>query len=155
MKWPFGKKEREPRMVLLSTVTLTEDEQEECQRFLRSVIPKSEEADWYMPKEAAEVFQRGLIATCMMGHAERFAILRQYAQACETASKACCIDPRCTHFFSFTRILEQAGKAADARAMFAEGLRRYEADQKAFSPDVAAKLRTDLHEIVAYARSKV
>lgn len=155
MIWPFRKKPPEPGFQLLPSVTLTEEEQQECEAFLRSVIPQSDEGDWCMPREAAEVFQRGMVAACMMGRAERFAILRQYAQACEAASKACCIDPQCTHFFKFARILESAGKGPDAREMFAEGLRRYEADQSASSPDVAVRIQTDLEQIVTYARSKV
>jgi hypothetical protein len=128
MWWPFGRENREPTMVLASTVTLTDEEHRECEAFLKSVIPQSEDSACYMPAELADIFKRAMAATCMMGRAHRFATLHRFHEACEAASKACCIDPQCTHFYEFGRILESAGKAAEARKMFSEFLRRYEVD---------------------------
>lgn len=156
MWWPFGRKSEQP-MVPFPTVTLTDDEHRECQAYLKSVIPQSEEGAWYMPNEVADVFVRGLVAVCMMGRAQRFALLRRFAEACEAASKACCIDPQCAHCYEFARILEAAGKEAEARTMFAEFLRRYDADQQNDADensDRAAQDRSALEPMVSYARSK-
>ncbi len=157
MKWPFGRRNREERMVRVPTVTLTDDEHRECQAYLRSVIPQSDEGAWYMPKEVADLFERSMIASCMMGRAGRFAMAKRFAEACQAAAKACSIDPSCTNCYEFARILEAAGNEAEARMMFAEFLRRYEADQqsqKDRNPDLAAKIESDLAMLVSYARTK-
>ena len=157
MKWPFERKNREAPMVPFPSVALTDEEHRECQEYLRSVIPQSDEGAWYMPKEAADIFERSMIAQCMMGRAERFAILRQFAEACQAAAKACCIDPQCTHYYEFGRILEAAGKDVEARSMFVEFLRRYDADQQNDAnknPDRAAEIRSALAPMVSYAMSK-
>jgi hypothetical protein len=158
MWWPFGGKKSDTRMVPAPTVTLTDDEHRECEAYLKSAVPQTEAGAWYMPADAAEVFKRGLIAVCMMGRAQRFAMLRQFTEACEAASKACCIDPQCTHFYEFGRILEAAGKEVDAKMAFAEFLRRYQADQQydaSDNPDRAAKIRSAVEPMVSYARNKV
>ena len=157
MWWPFGGKKSEPRMVL-STVTLTDDEHRECEAYLKSIIPQTEGGAWYMPAEAAEVLKRGMVAVCMMGRAERFATMRQFTEACEAASKACCIDPQCTNFYKFGRILEAAGKEADAKTAFAEFLRRYvmeQYDASKTNPDRVAKIHSALEPMVDYAKSKL
>src|SRR5579862_9661718 len=101
MWWPFGRKKSKSRMVPAQTVTFSDDEHRECETYLKSVIPQTEGGAWYMPADAAEVFKRSLVAVCMMGRAERFAMLRQFTEACQAASKACAIDPQCTHFYGF------------------------------------------------------
>jgi hypothetical protein len=69
MRWPFGRKTRKLPADSMTAVTLTEDELRECEAYLRSAIPQSEEGAWYMPAEAADSFKRSLVAVCMMGRA--------------------------------------------------------------------------------------
>ena len=157
MWWPFGRKRTEKPMARVPTVTLTDEEQRECDAYLKSAIPQTKDGAWYMPVEVADAFKRGLVAVCMMGRAQRFAMLRRFDEACEAASKACCIDPQCIHCYDFARILELAGKDAEARMMFAEFLRRYDADQQSDvneNPDRATKIRSALAQMVSDAKSK-
>jgi hypothetical protein len=63
------------------TVTLTDDEQRECQAYLRLVLPGSDKGSWVAPKAVADMARRSLIAVCMLGRANRFATLRRFSEA--------------------------------------------------------------------------
>jgi hypothetical protein len=155
--WPFGRK-KEKRMVLLPTVTLTDEEHRECQAYLTSVIPQTDEGAWYMPAELIEPFKRNLTAVCMMGRAKRFAILRQQAEACQAAAKACSIYPMYLHFYDYACILESLGNDTDAKMMFAEFLRRHDAgpqNEVEQSFDKLTRRHRDVPTMVRDARNKV
>jgi hypothetical protein len=114
-------------------VTLTDEEQRECQAFVSSVIPQSDGGRWVIKEELHEPFTRNLVAMCMMGRAERFAILAESGgseyrkKACEAAAKACAIYPLSAYIYDFACILDRLGDEEDARAAFAEFLRRNDA----------------------------
>src|SRR5437660_10877795 len=74
MWWPFGRKNSASRMVPAPTVTLTDDEHQECEAYLKSVIRQSDQGAWFMPTESGKVFRRGSVAGCMIGLAPRFAL---------------------------------------------------------------------------------
>ena len=131
-------------MAPLPTVTLTADEQSECQRLWRSTFPKADGA-WYLRPDIVEPFNRAMIALCMMGRADRFAILSRPADACEAAAKACAIYPLSAYFFDLACLLENAGREADAKTMFDEFLRRHQANQ----PDAVDRLLLKTRDLPA------
>jgi|ERR1700730_10581936 len=157
MWWPFGRKNKDSPMRRVPTVTLTEEERRECEAHLKSVIPQSDKGAWFMPNEVADLFERNMIASCLMGRAHRFAILKRFDEACQAAAKACCIDPRCTNSYEFARILEASGKDKEAKMMFGEFLRQYEAEQQekiVRNAKLAAEIESNLTMLVSYAKSK-
>jgi hypothetical protein len=120
-------------MINVPGVTLTEDEHEECQAFVTSMIPPSDEGQWAMRKDLVETFKRNLVAKCMMGRAKRFAILAQEqpkfrGKACEAAAKACAVYPLSAYFYDFACILDQLGEEQEASVMLANFLRRHAAE---------------------------
>lgn len=127
-------------MTEIPTVILTDDEHAECQEFIR-LMTRSDEGDLVVKTEHAESFQRGLIALCLMGRAEKLfqsaggssihvtlhipyyspelKIDQDLAeQAFVTASKACALFLLPIHFFDFGCMLYQIGDTNKARTMF-------------------------------------
>jgi hypothetical protein len=157
MRWPFGRKKKDSPTVPLPTVALTDDEHRECQAYLRSAIPQSDQGAWAGPAEVVELYKRSLVADCLMGRARRFAAQQRLVEAFEAATKACCIDPQSLRHYDFGRILDAAGKVAEARTLFAEFLRRDDLEQTLDSgedPERGARIRIALAQSVAYAKSK-
>ena len=124
-----------------AAVTLTDDEIEECEAFIRSLVRDSD-GEWVVKKEYADLTQRGMIALCLMSRAERF--LGQAGgsaihivhhkpyyspglqldedladRACVSAAKACAILPLPIYSYDFGCILYQVGKFDEARIAFA------------------------------------
>lgn len=126
MKWPFSRK---PKRQLISPVVLTEEEQRECNAVLQSIEHKNKEGEWVVRKDIAESFERNMVAVCLMGRAERFAMLSKAnpeykEQACQAAAKACAVFPFSVYMYDFGCILEDVGRPEEAREAFAEFLRR-------------------------------
>ena len=116
---PFRRNRNAPKMVRLPSVTRTDEEGAECERCFRQVFPNEENGDaWYASKDVAEVLTQSLFAQCLTHCAKRFSIMRRFPEACEAASKACCIDAQSTNFYTFATILEEADKDSNARTMF-------------------------------------
>lgn len=124
---------------------LTDEEADECQRFIRS-IAVTEEGRLAVPNEIVDSFQRVLIAFCLMGRVDRFLILvgfwpvasgigdgdpsgpdyeENVAKAIETSAKACAIYPISIILYDFASILRAVGYKEESKATFAEFLRRY------------------------------
>ena len=140
MKWPFGK-DKKKMVPIDDPVVLTNEEQQECQTLLRSLM-QAEGGHYFMKEELMDSFKRSIIALCMMGRAERFLIeagcgsLRvplsagqRYRpecaeKACQAAAKACGIFPLSVYFYDFGCVLQQIGRSGEARQMFTEFLRR-------------------------------
>jgi hypothetical protein len=124
MKWPFTRRQK---MSLIGPVVLTDDEQQECQRTWTS-LTQAEGGYYAIREDLADSFKRSIIASCMMGRAERFLILSnsqpEYRElACQAAAKACGIFPISINFYDFGHILYGVGKHGEAKEAFAEFLR--------------------------------
>jgi hypothetical protein len=132
---------------------LTEEEHQECQAFLTSVIPQRKEGSWYMPEELIEPFKRSMVAFCMIQRANRFAIVKQAREACQAASKACVIYPLSVYFYDFACVLETLGQDSDSRTLFGEFIRRHECEPQNKVDEIVLGQR-DLSSMVDYARSK-
>jgi hypothetical protein len=164
--WPFSKKDSVDSpgrgMVPIGPVVLTDEEHEECQAFVCSVIgQKSSEGNWYMKKELVEPFKRSLIAQCMMGRAERFAIFASspgkedyIEKACVAAAKAVGMYPLSMNLYDFACILHKVGKHEEAKMVFKEFLRKHESsppnpvDEMFLKQrDVIAAVRHATHEL--------
>ena len=136
MRWPFSRRTKPSppaKMPDLRGVTLTEEEHQECQAFMTSMIPPSDEGQRVMRGDLVEPYKRNLVAMCLMGRAKRFAILartqRQFrAKACEAAAKACAVYPLSAYFYDFACILDELGEEQEATVMLANFLRRHEAE---------------------------
>jgi hypothetical protein len=156
MKWPFGKKNK---LVALPPVELTEDERQECEAMLRSLTRSDDGSVAMIKEELADSFQRSIIALCLVGRAERFAILSMSEpasaeEACRAAAKACAVYPLSICFYDFACILQQVGRTAEAKTMFREFLRRYETE----SPDPIEEItlrRRDLAGAVRDAQEQI
>ncbi len=148
-----------PPMVLLPDVTLTDEEQKEFQDHWRALFPPSTEGHWYMKQEHIEPFQRSQIAFCLIGRAERFALLANSrsdyrAKACEAAAKACAVYPLSAYLYDFATILQQFGRTEEARTLFSEFLRRPEAGPVREVDEVILRNR-DIEQMIARARDAV
>jgi hypothetical protein len=131
----------EQNMAPIAPVVLTDEEQQECQAMLHELIQVG--GGYYaIREELLDPFKRSIVALCMMGRAERFLMLAgcgllgsrlspedpadpEYAEkACQAAAKACGVFPLSMYFYDYGCILQQVGKTAEAKQMFAEFLRR-------------------------------
>jgi hypothetical protein len=129
-------------MQQIDPVVLTDEEQQECQTMLHSLL-EVDGGDYVMKEELIDSFKRSVVALCMMGRAERFLIMAgcgslnfplslgrsfrpEYIEkACEAAAKACGTFPVSIYFYDFACVLRQTGKLGEAKQMFAEFLRRH------------------------------
>ena len=157
MIWPFNRRRSTgpPPMALLPDLVLTEDELKECQDHWRAHFAASAEGQWVVKEVLKESFQRNVIATCLIGRAERFAILAngqpEYSvKACEAGAKACVAYPLSAYFYDFATILEQFGRQQEARALFAEFLRKPEAGPMPELDDIILAQR-DIGAMVEHA----
>jgi hypothetical protein len=136
------------------TVTLSEEELQECQAFEDSMFPsKTEEGVWVMAKKL-EPFNASMVALCMMARAKRLAQLKQPAEACQAATKACLIYPLSVYFYDYACLLEAIGRPNHAKAMFAEFLRRYDLGPVEAKCDEVALTQRDLSAMLEYAKSR-
>jgi hypothetical protein len=145
-------------MVFGPPITLTEDEQRDCQAALNSVIPTNPEGVWYMAKELAEPFQKSVIALCMMNRARRFALANQPHEACNAAAKACAVHPMYAHWYDFARILESLGKFDNATRAFTEFLRLHDLGPQNYvdlNADCVNRRKRDVPRMVREARIKL
>lgn len=161
MRWPFGRKNEES-LVPLQAVELTDEEYQECQAFVSAILSSPSpgaQGTWVMKEELIEPFKRSLVALCMMGRAEKFAILAESmpseygAKAREAATKACSIYALSAYFYDFACILERLGDDEGARVMFAEFLRRHDAGSGNEIDQTALGLR-DMAKMVQDAKRK-
>ena len=133
--WPFGRQKE--KSASPPSVELTEDERQECESFIRSMT-KAEGGEYYFRKEVADSVQRSFIAMCLIGRAQRFAILADpqkpelVDEACRAGAKACSIYPLSVNFYGFACVLEQLRKLDESKAMFKEFLRQRDLES---SPD--------------------
>src|SRR6266566_3052006 len=102
---PLRFDEPSPGMEKIPDVVLTPEEHQECLDFIK-MITHSDEGEWYVRPDLAEAMRRHLMASAMMGRAERFAILAgtqaEYREkACEAAAKASAIYPTSVYVFDF------------------------------------------------------
>jgi TolA-binding protein len=144
MGWPFTRKEK---MVPIGPVALTDDERQEAEAMLRS-LAQARGGDWLIREDVQDAFQRSIIAMCLMARADRFIILSQAEAACQSAAKACAVFPVSIYFYDFGCILTKAGKAADARKMFQEFLRRYRNE----TPDAMMRITLSQRDMEAAVR---
>lgn len=140
------------RFKAIDPVILTDEERDECQRFLRSLVGEGQQL--VVQAELAEEFKLAFMAMALMGRAERFSIVWDHERACTTAAKACGLYPSSINFYDFACVLRSAGKAGDAKAIFAEFLRRLEEVEQSPIDEVLVKHR-DLTDAVADAREQV
>jgi hypothetical protein len=150
-----GPKTGQPPFVKLADVTLTDDEMTEVQDHWRAHFPSNTEGQWYMKEEFVEPFQRSVIAMCLMGRAERFAILAhsqpEYrGKACEAAAKACSVYPLSAYLYDFAVILDQFGRLDEARTLLVAFLERPEAGPVRELDEVTLRQR-DIAGMVARA----
>jgi hypothetical protein len=135
--------------IRLPEVVLTDEEHQECQEFVRSIV-KSDDGEWAVKEEFADAMLRSMIAVCLMGRAERLLAeaggdqissmlhiphfgdgsleSNRVEQACITAAKACAIFPLSIHFYDFGCLLLQVGKLGEAKVAFAQFLSSTEFD---------------------------
>jgi hypothetical protein len=138
-----------PDEIQLPDVVLTDDEHQECQEFVRSIV-KSDDGEWVVKEEFADALLRSMIGACLMGRAERllaeaggdqisstFHIPHfgdgsldsdKAERACITAAKACAIFPLSINFYDFGCVLLQVGKINEAKAAFSQFLSSAESD---------------------------
>jgi hypothetical protein len=129
--------------IKLPDVVLTDEEHQECQEFIRSIV-KRDDGAWFVKEEFADAMQRSMIAVCLMGRAGRllaeaggdlisstFHIPHfgdgsldsdKAQQTCITAAKACSIFPLSIHFYDFGCLLLQVGKLSEAKVAFEQFL---------------------------------
>jgi len=122
------------------SVFLTEDEQDECESYLRVVMSMGD-GERALRGELAASFKRGIISACMMGRAQRFLhrAASSYADgqsdwngdepdfgemAYDAAAKACSIFPVPINLFDFGCLLQEQGRHGKARVLFKEFLKR-------------------------------
>ncbi len=158
----------------LGPVVLSDEEADECQQMIR-MITEEEDGEWVVKKEFAEEFQRGIIAFCLMGRADRFlseaggsavhitfhipyyspdaTVQEDLAEkACISAAKACAIYPIPIYFYDFGCILYQLGKNEDAIAAFQQFISHHET----VTPEMQLWLRTrDVESALRMARELV
>ncbi|MGD0840671.1 MAG: hypothetical protein ABSA32_05890 [Candidatus Acidiferrales bacterium] len=141
--WSFRKAKKAPWEN--EGVLLTEEEARECQRFIRS-LTVTDAGSITVRSDFADTANRLLTAVCLIGRANRFLIsagfvpvelgvgrgdpsLTNYddyvAGAVETFAKACAIYPLSISFYDFACILRAVGYKEEAKATFAEFLRRH------------------------------
>jgi|ERR1700693_3078687 len=160
MKWPFSRKDTAQEFIPFHPVVLSEEEQNECQRFWDSVT-KVEGGSYCMKEDVADAFQRSMVAMCLMGRAERFLARwesdhdgESREQACTTAAKACAIYPLSLNFFDFGCLLQGVGKNEEAKIVFTEFLRRQGTGPSSDMDRFAMKHR-DIEAAVKYATEQV
>jgi hypothetical protein len=154
-------------MIPQSSVYLTDEEQEECESYLRFVIQKGD-CERLLSGELATSFKRGIVSACMMGRARRF--LHQAASssvpqqsewtedepeygelAYEAAAKACDIFPVSINFYDMGCLLQEQGRHGKARMLFREFLRRVKT-QEVGPIERAAISKRDIAGAIEHAR---
>jgi hypothetical protein len=158
----------EEEKIPAGSVYLTEEEQEECQSYLRFVVRKGD-CSRLLKGELGTTFKRGIVSACMMGRARRF--LHQAASsstsdaACsltsdepeygelayEAAAKACDIFPVSINFYDFGCLLQEQGRHGKARMLFREFLRRVELGDPG-PVERAAISKRDIASAIEHAR---
>ncbi|HYB61240.1 MAG TPA: hypothetical protein VEH50_07155 [Methylomirabilota bacterium] len=153
---------------------LTDEEADECQRFMNSVT-EIDSGSYFVRPDLADTMRRLFTLICLMGRADRFMILAGFlpltmgvgsgdpsrpdyeenvARAIETAAKACAIYPLSISLYDFACILRGVGYYEEAKVTFAEFVRRYDAapikpHERSFfeGRDVCRALRDATNEI--------
>jgi hypothetical protein len=139
--WSFLKTQKAPWDN--AGVELTEDEAEECQRFIKA-ITTTDDGYFAVHIDFADTLRRVFVAMCLMGRAERFLVFSGFiptesgmidgnpsrsgyrenvASALEASSKACVIHPMSINLYDFACILRSVGYKEEAKASFSEFLR--------------------------------
>lgn len=161
----------EEELISTGSVFLTEEEQNECESFLRSVI-QTGACEPALRGELAASFKRGIISACMMGRARRFSLQAassytddlsaawnldepDYAEmAYAAAVKACDIFPVPINFYDFGCLLQEQGRHGKARVAFKEFLTR--AKFKDLDPvEKAAMSKRDIAGAIEHARQSL
>jgi hypothetical protein len=155
MRWPFRR--REGKLVAVRPVTLTDEEQQECQERW-DLLTKGPGGSCSMPEDLIDPFKRSIIAACLMGRAERFLIIsadrEDYARACESAAKACVIFPLSIFLYDFAMILKKTGRVDDSKAMFRECLRLSRTEKIGPVEEITLRQR-DIKSSLLYAEKKL
>lgn len=145
-----------PPMTRLPDVQLTEEELGEFKDQWRALFPPTADGAWAMREDLIEPFKLNMMAMCLIGRAERFALLArtdsQYrARAYEAGAKACALYPLSAYFYDFAAILEQFGSMDEARTLYAQFLRQPEAGPVREVDELTLHQR-DIAQMVAHAR---
>jgi hypothetical protein len=153
------------------SVSLTAEEQAECQSFLRSVL-NAKDYTRGMKKDLADSFKRGITAACMMGRARRFLLQAAASSSAEmstawghdepdygekayqAASKACAIFPISMNFYDFGCLLQELGRHGKARMVFMEFLDRVKS--RDLDPiEKASMSKRNIEGAIAHARMSI
>jgi hypothetical protein len=145
-------------MEQIPDVVLTPEEHQECLDFIR-MVTRTADRELYVRPDLVEPTRRHLMASAMMGRAERFSMLaREQAEyrekAVEAAAKASAIYPTSVYVFDFAKILDQCGRPDEAQTMYAEFLRRHELGPLS-EIDESIMAQRDIEGMIAYASERV
>ena len=150
--WPFRKRGKHESMVQLPSVTLTEEEEQECHALFCSLFPEDPDGGkWYVKNEIADDFHRSWTAFALIVRAQRLLAMGSAEEACSSAAKACAAYPLFIYFYDFACILDKLGKKDEARAMFGECLRRHEVNHVS-ELDNAILTKRDIKAVLDHAR---
>jgi hypothetical protein len=177
VEMPVLFEQQEEQLIALGSFNLAEEEQEECESFLRFVI-RTGDCRQVLRGDLAGSFKRGVISACMMDRARRFLLQAAYSvadhkpvdwdradwislyepdwarMAYRAAAKACDIFPVSINFYDFGCLLQEQGRHGKARVAFKEFLRRVSVSE--IDPVArAAVSRRDLDGAIEHARQSL
>ena len=147
-----------PRFVQIGEAILSDDEREECEQFLQSVLVRPDGKRFVVNEDLADDFKNCLIAMCLMSRAERLLLVSHppdaKEQACSSAAKAFATYSAPIYLYDFACVLQRAGKPDEAKAIFQEFIRH----QQSFSPGPVDQMLLKQRDIVtalAHARNEL
>jgi hypothetical protein len=142
----------------LPAVELTDDEQQDCEAFIRSLTQSEDDGYYVIRKDLEDSFKRSIVALCLMTRAERFAVMSRpesAEEACMAAAKACAVYPLSIYFYDFACLLEGLQRQGEAKAMFEVFLRRRELERSLDPIQQTTLNQRDIAGAVRYAQQRV
>lgn len=141
-------------MVHLPSVTLSDEERQECAVLMSTLLPRDGEGSWFIKDELLEPFKQMVAATCLIARANRFAIMKRIPEACQSGEKACTFYPLSITFYDYACVLKLVGLQRNSKMMFAEFIRRSGlAPQNEIDRNALAD--RDIQEMVRHATEEV